>query len=148
MFHCNVCDLHTFLIFFPLQCTGHGNEARHRLAASTCRSLGGAQQPWPADSEPCRQGRPRVADDRLKVGGAERTPTVLHSVGTGVSSECRLLEGEGMSTLRYTFPLQTPQQAEEPALEAHKLDDGNTLALHVLGIIYMKRFIYARAREV
>ncbi|KAJ9445488.1 hypothetical protein DIPPA_06009 [Diplonema papillatum] len=40
-----------------------------------------------------------------------------------------------------------PKLAEEPALEAHKLDESNTIALHILGLVHMKRFIYARARE-
>eukprot|EP01063_Lacrimia_lanifica_P007645 TRINITY_DN14914_c0_g1_i1.p1 TRINITY_DN14914_c0_g1~~TRINITY_DN14914_c0_g1_i1.p1 ORF type:complete len:594 (+),score=185.82 TRINITY_DN14914_c0_g1_i1:71-1852(+) len=37
--------------------------------------------------------------------------------------------------------------AEEPAQEAHRLDESNTIALHVLGLTYMKRYIYSRARE-
>eukprot|EP01064_Diplonema_japonicum_P001609 TRINITY_DN11068_c0_g1_i2.p1 TRINITY_DN11068_c0_g1~~TRINITY_DN11068_c0_g1_i2.p1 ORF type:complete len:342 (+),score=64.48 TRINITY_DN11068_c0_g1_i2:495-1520(+) len=40
-----------------------------------------------------------------------------------------------------------PKLAEEPALEAHRLDETNAIALHVLGLVNMKRFIYTKARE-
>ena len=40
------------------------------------------------------------------------------------------------------------KQAESPALAAHILDGNNTIALHVLGFVNMKRFLFARARDV